>query len=95
MLVMRNGSTGSTWPITNCPEARYNKRSPDACATNLGLPLWKLIRASAAAPVYFPTEMVKVSTQTGQEKLFEFLDGSISRYDNPILAMFLAATLPP
>ncbi len=96
MLVMRNGTTGSTWPITNHPEARYNRRNPDDNApTNLDIPLWQLIRASAAAPAFFPTELVKLhSPDDGKEQQFEFIDGAVSPYNNPAVAMYLAATLP-
>ncbi len=95
MLVMRNGTTGSTWPITNHPEARYNKRNPnDEIPTNLDIPLWQLIRASAAAPAFFPTELVKLHSPDGTEQQFEFIDGAVSPYNNPSVAMYLAATLP-
>jgi hypothetical protein len=95
MLVMRNGTTGSTWPITNYPEARYNRRNPDdGMPTNLDIPLWQLIRASAAAPAFFPTELVKLHSLDGQEQSFEFIDGAVSPYNNPAVAMYLAATLP-
>lgn len=96
MLVMRNGTTGSTWPITNHPEAKYNRRNPgDNVPTNLNIPLWQLIRASAAAPAFFPTELVTLhSPDDGKEQQFEFIDGAVSPYNNPAVAMFLAATLP-
>ena len=94
MLVMRNGSTGSTWPITNHPEAIYNRRGPNGVPTNLDLPLWQLIRASAAAPAYFPVEQVELHSTDGELKRFEFVDGGISPYNSPALAMYLAATLP-
>ena len=52
MLVMRNATTDSPWPISNNPHATYN--APEREDSNLAIPLWQLIRASAAAPVYFP-----------------------------------------
>jgi predicted acylesterase/phospholipase RssA len=94
MLVMRNGSTGSTWPVTNAPGAKYNRRQSHSGPTNLDLPLWQLVRASAAAPVFFPTELVNLHTEQGLPKTFEFIDGGISPYNNPSVAMFLAAILP-
>jgi len=54
MLVMRNVTTDSPWPLSNNPNALYNAPDVDGC--NLQLPLWKLVRASAAAPIYFPPE---------------------------------------
>ena len=88
MMVMRNATTDSPWPISNNPFATYNLRAHDSC--NLDLPLWRLIRASTAAPVYFPPEVVKVG---GQE--FVFVDGGISMYNNPAFQAFLMATVAP
>ncbi len=88
MLVMRNSTTDSPWPICNNPHAKYNDRSRDDC--NLDLPLWQLVRASTAAPTYFPPEVIKVG-----EHRFTFVDGGITPYNNPALQLFLMATLPP
>lgn len=93
MLVLRNGSTGSAWPLTNNPKAPYNVRT-DVGESNLDLPLWQLIRASAAAPTFFPSEMMKVHRRDGASAEFEFIDGGVSPYCNPALAMFMHATLP-
>ena len=93
MLVVRNGSTGSAWPLTNNPNAPYNQ-GKGTTPSNLDLPLWQLIRASAAAPTYFPSEMINVPTRDGDSMEFEFIDGGVSPYLNPALAMYLHATLP-
>jgi patatin-like phospholipase/acyl hydrolase len=47
LLVMRNATTDSPWPISNNPYAKYNDRARPDC--NLNLPLWPLVRASTAA----------------------------------------------
>jgi predicted acylesterase/phospholipase RssA len=94
MLVTRNASTDSPWPLSNNPRAKYNLRNtPDGAssATNLDMPLWQLIRASTAAPVFFPPEAVLVP---GVEKPFMFMDGGITVYNNPAFQLFLMATLP-
>ncbi|MEK6763496.1 MAG: patatin-like phospholipase family protein [Nitrospirota bacterium] len=94
MMVMRNATTDSPWPISNNPFAKYNQRlredgSPrDNC--NLDVPLWQLIRASTAAPVYFPPEVVKVGSQE-----FVFVDGGITMYNNPAFQAFLMTTVAP
>lgn len=93
MLVVRNGSTGSAWPLTNNPKAKYNIEK-DEMPSNLDLPLWQLIRASAAAPTFFPSEMIRVPKRDGGNVNFEFIDGGVSPYLNPALAMYLHATLP-
>jgi len=92
MAVLRNASTGSTWPLTNNPDAVYNRR--DRLHSNLDLPLWQLIRASTAAPTYFPCETVTLVASDGRERVFEFVDGGVSPHNNPSLLMYLYATLP-
>jgi hypothetical protein len=92
LVVLRNASTGSTWPLTNNPDAIYNRR--DRPHSNLDLPLWQLIRASTAAPTYFPCETVSLAASDGREQIFEFIDGGVSPHNNPSLLMYLHATLP-
>lgn len=88
MMVMRNSSTDSPWPVSNNPGAKYNSRERDDC--NLDIPLWQLVRASTAAPVYFPPEKVAIG-----EHNFVFVDGGITTYNNPSFQTFLMATLGP
>src|SRR5256885_8948738 len=59
-LVMRNNSTGSPWPVSNNPAAKFNNPALRGC--NLNLPLWQLVRASTAAPVYFPPETIDLGS---------------------------------
>jgi patatin-like phospholipase/acyl hydrolase len=88
MMVMRNASTDSPWPVSNNPNAKYNARRRNDC--NLEIPLWQLVRASTAAPVYFPPECVKIGP-----KKFIFVDGGITTYNNPAFQSFLMATIEP
>ena len=87
MLVMRNQSTGSPWPVSNNPAATFNNPASPEC--NLHLPLWQLVRASTAAPVYFPAETIVLG-----EREQVFVDGGITPYNNPALLLFMMATLP-
>ena len=93
LLVTRNASTGGSWPVTNNPAARYNLRTLEDGAPNpqcnLDLPLWQLLRASTAAPWYFPPEEI---TLAGRTHLFA--DGGMTPYNNPVLIAVLTATLP-
>jgi uncharacterized protein len=86
MIVLRNATTDSPWPVSNNPWAKYNQSESPGC--NLKLPLWKLIRASTAAPTFFPPELVVLESQK-----FVFVDGAISPYNNPAFQLFLMATL--
>ena len=86
---MRNASTDSPWPLTNNPKAMYNDRNRPYC--NLDLPLWQLVRASTAAPTYFPPEVIDV----GAPEPFIFVDGGVTVYNNPAFLLFLMATVEP
>jgi len=88
MMVMRNATTDSPWPVSNNPKAKYNDKRREDC--NLHIPLWQLIRASTAAPVFFPPEVVEMGKHQ-----FVFVDGGITPYNNPAFQLFLMATLEP
>jgi len=88
MMVMRNATTDSPWPISNNPGAKYNALGRKDC--NLDLPLWQLVRASTAAPTYFPPEQIKCG-----ERNFIFVDGGVTMYNNPAFQLFLMATIKP
>ena len=86
LVVLRNATTDSPWPISNNPFAKYNDPAhPD---NNLKLPLWQLVRASTAAPTFFPPEVITIG-----EKAFVFVDGGVTMYNNPAFQMFLMATV--
>ena len=87
MLVMYNADTISTWPVSSNPNALYNY--PYDESSNLKIKLWQLVRASAAAPVYFEPHVI----QTGN-KSHRFYDGGITPYNNPAFKLFQMATLP-
>jgi uncharacterized protein len=88
LVVMRNATTDSPWPVSNNPRAKFNDPSRPDC--NLGIPLWQLVRASTAAPTFFPPEEV----QLGPER-FLFVDGGVTPYNNPALLLFVMASAPP
>ena len=91
MMVMRNATTDSPWPVSNNPKAKYNDRQRDDC--NLDLPLWQLVRASTAAPTFFPPE--KITLGNKDKYPFVFVDGGITMYNNPSFQTFLMSTLGP
>lgn len=87
MVVVRNHTTGSAWPLTNNPDAIFNDST--RIDDNRLIPLWQLVRASTAAPVFFPPETVKLG-----DTECVFVDGSITPYSNPALIAALTAILP-
>lgn len=88
LLVLSNVTTDSPWPLSNNPRAKYNK--PEHPASNARFPLWQVVRASTAAPTYFPPEEIKSGGAT-----FVFVDGGVTSYNNPSFQLFLQATLEP
>ncbi len=92
MMVMRNASTDSPWPVSNNPFAKYNQRNRPDC--NLLLPLWQLVRASTAAPTYFPPEVVTLGK--GKDAYdFVFVDGGVTTYNNAAFLAFQMVTAAP
>lgn len=90
MVVLRNATTDSPWPVSNNPRAKYNDRATRGGDSNLNLPLWQLVRASTAAPTFFPPETIQVGSQR-----FVFVDGGVTMYNDPAFQLFLMATAAP
>ena len=88
LVVMHNATTDSPWVISNNPQAKYNDLASQGKKSNLHLPLWQLLRASTAAPIYFPPEEIDVAGEK-----FIFLDGAITPYNNPTFQAYIMSTL--
>jgi len=91
LVVTRNVTTDSPWPISSNPYAKYNAAERPDC--NRKIPLWQLVRASTAAPVYFPPEIVEWD-QNDPTKAFLFEDGGLTPYNNPAFLIARMATHP-
>ncbi|MDQ6888931.1 MAG: patatin-like phospholipase family protein [Bacteroidota bacterium] len=91
LVVTMNRSTDSPWPISNNPKAHYNDESRPDC--NSKIKLFQLVRASTAAPVYFPPETLQWDPDD-PEKTFVFVDGGVTPYNNPAFLMYRMATQP-
>ena len=87
LVVAKNVTLGTTWFFTNNPKGKY-------FANNRGLPLWQIVRASSAAPTYFPPQKISVPDDAGRLQEYEFVDGGVSSYNNPSMQVFLEATDP-
>jgi len=91
LVVTRNVTTDSPWPISSNPYAKYNDSNrPD---DNRNIPLWQLVRASTAAPVFFPPEVVQWDPND-PSKAFLFEDGGLTPYNNPAFLIARMATHP-
>ncbi|MEB3357902.1 MAG: patatin-like phospholipase family protein [Synechococcales bacterium] len=82
LIVAKNATTGETWFFVNNPKGRYYKNDK-------ALKLRDLIRASSAAPTFFPPH--PILTVSGK---YEFIDGGMSMFNNPSFQLFLEATKP-
>lgn len=87
LVVTHNVTTDSAWPLSSNPSAKYNDPARADC--NLRIPLWKLVRASTAAPVYFPPEVLELGPRE-----FVFADGGTTSYNNPAFLLARMATEP-
>jgi hypothetical protein len=88
LLVLSNATTDSPWPLSNNPRAKYNDSA--RADSNAKFPLWQVVRASTAAPTFFPPQEIRVGGRT-----FVFVDGGVTSYNNPSFQLFLQATLEP
>ena len=90
LVVTRNLSTDSPWPVSSNPYAKYNQTGSADC--NLNIPLWQLVRASTAAPVYFSPEVLQWDPDD-PSKTFVFEDGGLTPYNNPSFLLARMATV--
>ena len=91
LVVTRNVTTDSAWPISSNPWAKYNERTRPDC--NLNVPQWKIVRASTAAPVYFSPEVIQWDSDD-PAKSFAFVDGGTTAYNCPAFLLARMVTEP-
>lgn len=96
LLVMtKRLDTGSPWPVGNNPRGRYFQAgATDKWISNGEYPLWKIVRASTAAPSYFDPEPITIASEPGKKDVTgTFVDGGVSPFNNPALQAVMYATL--
>ncbi|HEX2899735.1 MAG TPA: patatin-like phospholipase family protein [Bacteroidia bacterium] len=82
-IVTKRVDTFSVWSMHNNPKGKYYPENKD-------LPLWRIVRASSAAPTFFPPTIFAFD-QDGQEGAF--VDGGVSMSNNPSTLLYFMATL--
>jgi hypothetical protein len=96
LVVTKRLDTGSAWPITNNPNAKYFKGGTKSTTIpNKDYPLWQVVRASTAAPYYFDPETIRIGRGEGGLKAVtgDFVDGGVSPSNNPTLQALMTATM--
>lgn len=96
LVVSKRLDTGSTWPLTNNPRARYFRAGTQATTIpNAEYPLWQVVRASTAAPYFFDPETLNIGRGAGGLKGVkgDFVDGGVSPHNNPALQALMVATM--
>lgn len=94
ILMAKRLDTGSPWPISNNPRGKYFNSRPGGTIGNGDYPLWKVVRASTAAPAYFDPETITIVEKPDHRPTTGlFVDGGVSPYNNPALQTFMYATM--
>ncbi|RZJ13059.1 MAG: hypothetical protein EOP39_02045 [Rubrivivax sp.] len=94
VVVTKRLDTGSPWPIINNPRGRYFDGNQQGRLGNSEYPLWQVVRASTAAPMFFDAETLTIAERDGSDPVRgEFVDGGVSPFNNPALQALMAATL--
>lgn len=94
VVVTKRLDTGSPWPLMNNPRGRYFHGDGAGRIGNGEFPLWQVVRASTAAPMFFDPETMTIAEKArrpGETGLF--VDGGVSPYNNPALQALMVATL--
>lgn len=93
MVVTKNVTTGKPcFFVNNTKREPYQpiKKNPYLeFETDPTIPLWDIVRASSAAPTFFPPHSFEVNG-----KPYEFIDGGVSEFNNSSFQLFLMSVLP-
>ncbi|WP_137128340.1 patatin-like phospholipase family protein [Roseomonas sp. HF4] len=94
-IVTKRVDTGSVWVISNLPGAPHFVDRRGQPNGNWRIPLRDIVRASAAAPMFFePAEFELGPRIGGGAHRGRFVDGGVSPFNNPALRMLELARLP-
>lgn len=90
-IVAKRIDTASPWVFHNNPRGKfYHSGGEPGSHANADIPVYEILRASAAAPTYFDPERIGIAE--GVEGLF--VDGGVSPFNNPALLLFMMVTTP-
>ncbi|MDN3203663.1 patatin-like phospholipase family protein [Algoriphagus sediminis] len=86
-IVAKRADTNSVWTLLNHPDGKFFDSEH---GNNSKIPIWKAVRASAAAPTYFLPQSIEVGGDMGYAA---FVDGGVSMANNPALQLLMVSTM--
>lgn len=95
LILTKRLDSDSPWPLGNNPKGKYyGPQSALDVIPNKDYPLWKVVRASTAAPKYFEPESIEIVSAPGKKAVNgQFVDGGVTPFNNPALQAFMYVTL--
>lgn len=93
----KNTNTNNIWTFNNNPDSKFYTTPDDYKDSfpNKDQYLRDLVRASTAAPIYFPPKRLLIRQKDSKKsKSSLFIDGGVSMENNPAFRLFLMATVP-
>jgi predicted acylesterase/phospholipase RssA len=85
-ILAKRADTNSSWTLNNHPQDPFFQSD---LGENSLIPLKLAVRASSAAPTYFIPEVFDI----GNKQMAAFVDGGVSSFNNPSLALMMVATM--
>src|SRR3981081_2045482 len=76
VIVTKNATLGMSCFSQNNAKTRFSPKTAN-------LPLWQIVRASTAAPTYFPPQTISVPDDAGRPQNFELAKGGARSEHNP------------
>lgn len=96
MIVTNNVTRGQNWFFVNNTVKEEYKEPNKYLESHKDIPLWQIVRASSAAPTFFPPFPIQVKNtkNPSSNESCEFIDGGIGSYNNSSWQLFLEAVHP-
>ncbi len=95
-IFTKNTKSNNIWTFNNNPESKFYNAPSDYqdAFPNRDQYLKDLVRASTAAPIYFPPKELQIRQKTSKKALSSFfIDGGVSMENNPAFRLFMMATV--
>lgn len=90
-IMIKRLDTGSPWIVSNIPSAPYFEDPPDGSFRgNRHFQLARLLRATTAAPLFFSQKAIRLHADGAKGV---FVDGGLSPYNDPSLALLQLARM--